>query len=485
MKRSIELMVLATAVLLFGFVTSLPAQQSAPGAPITVSQGNQAGSVHIPSAKGTLVIPKSSMIQTVPAGHKFAAHTNVELFIPAGITPEELPPYAGLGYETPASVACVYDFSPQVSGCIPNSSALTNPSGGSKTIAIVDAFDDPSAPSDLAYFSLQFGLPMSLSTLHVVWANTSSSSCYPYAVPRDESGGWEVEESLDIEWAHAMAPSATIYLVEACSNYDTDLQQAVLVANNLVNCGQTGIGSGGVLSTTVCGSTQNAGEVSMSWLGGEYYGENASDSCANLDDSCFTAPNVVYFAAAGDGPGVGYPSASPNVVSVGGLTHRRNPTTFSLITRPAWVYTGGGQSYVEAQPSYQKTGTNYAQVQAVCGTTWRCTPDVAFLADPYTGVYVYDTFPLFGYVEGPWWIVGGTSLSTPAMAGIINNAATRSGTWAASSNAELTTIYNNMAITSDWSDTTYGFCGFYMGFGAGTGWDFCSGAGAPRTYAGK
>jgi subtilase family serine protease len=223
----------------------------------------------------------------------------------------------------------------------------------------------------------------------------------------------------------------------------------------------------------------------MSWLGGEYLGENASDSCANLDDSCFLAPNVVYFAAAGDGPGVGYPSASPNVVSVGGLSLRVSPTTLNYISRPAWVDTGGGQSAVEAQPSYQNSGTNYAQVQAVCGTAWRCNPDVSFIADPYTGVYVYDTFPIFGYVEGPWWIVGGTSLSAPAVAGVINNAATRSGTWAATTNAELTTIYNNMLVSADSSDVNYGFCGFYMGFAAGTGWDFCSGTGTPHGYVGK
>jgi subtilase family serine protease len=426
------------------------------------------------------------MIQTVPAGHKFAAHTNVEVYIPAGISPAELPPYAGYAYETPASVGCVYTLSSSVSGCNPNNSSLPNPSGGSKSIAIVDAFDDPSAPSDLSWFSLQFGLPMSLSTIQVVWANTANSSCYPYAVPVDESGGWELEESLDIEWAHAMAPSATIYLVEACSNYDTDLQQAVLVANNLVNCGATGIGSAGVLNTAVCGSTHNAGEVSISWSGYEWIGETASDSCANLDDSCFTATNVVYTAAAGDGPGVGYPSASPNVVSVGGTSDRRDPTNGNYLQKVAWVNTGGGPSAVEKMPSYQ---SSVSGVTAVCGTTWRCTPDVAFLADPYTGVYVYDTFPFYGYVEGPWWILGGTSLSTPAAAGIINNAATRSGTWAANSAAELTTMYTNMANTSDYFDIVSGYCGFYMGYPKTgqtmTGYDMCTGIGSLKGYAGK
>jgi subtilase family serine protease len=484
MKRSIELMVLAIAVLLFGFVTSLPAQESTSGAPITVSEANKAGSVHIPSAPGQLVIPSSSMIQKVPAGHKFAAHTNIEFYLPAGITPEALPPYPGLGYETPASVACIYGFTTAVSGCNPNNSSLGIPSGGSKSIAIVDAYDDPSGPSDLAWFSMQFGLPDTLSTLQVFWANTYASSCYYSGVPVDESGSWELEESLDFEWAHAMAPSATIYLVEACSNFDTDLQQAVLVANNLVNCGQTGIGSGGVLSTTVCGTTANAGEVSMSWGGGEFSSESASDSCASLDDSCFTASNVVYFASAGDSPGVIWPGTSPNVVSVGGITHRRNPTTLNILQGTVWVYTGGGQSYVEPQPSYQNTGTNYAQVQSVCGTAWRCVPDVDFLADPFTGVYVYDTFPMYGYVY-QWWVLGGTSLSAPAMAGIINNAATRSGSWAVSSNAELTTIYNNMTTKADFTDVTVGWCGYYMGFTAGTGWDLCSGVGIPHTYAGK
>jgi subtilase family serine protease len=483
MKRSIELMLVATALLLFGFATSLPAQEPRPGSPIRVSEGNQTPPVHYPSAKGTLVIPQSSIQQKVPAGHKFVAHTNVEMFIPAGWTPESVPPYLGYAYETPASLACVYGLTTAVSGCNPNNNSLANPTGGSKTIAIVDAYDDPSAPSDLAWFSLQFGLPLSLTQIQVVWANTVTSSCYYSGVPVDYSGGWEVEESLDVEWAHAMAPSATIYLVEACGPYDTDLQQAVLVANNLVNCGKTGIGSGGVLSTTVCGSTQNAGEISMSWGGGEFIGENTSNSCATPDDSCFTAPNVVYVASSGDEPGVEWPGTSPNVVSAGGLTNRRSPLNGNFESQAAWVYGGGGQSALETIPSYQSA---HGGVTGVCGTTWRCVPDLSFDADPYTGVWVYDTFPIWGYVY-QWWVVGGTSLSSPALAGIINNAATRSGTWAASTNAELTTIYNNMTNTADFTDITSAFCGFYMGFPTGTmvGWDFCTGVGAVNTYAGK
>jgi subtilase family serine protease len=350
------------------------------------------------------------------------------------------------------------------------------PTGGSNTIAIVDAYDDPAAPGDLAWFSLQFGVPLTLPQFNVVWASTANSSCYLTGVPIDPTGDWEVEESLDIEWAHAMAPKATIYLVEACSEMDTDMQQAVLVANNLVQCGKTEIGSDGTLGTCPAGST-GKGEISMSWGGGEFIGENASDGCASLDDSCFTAKNVVYVAAAGDAPGVVWPGTSPSVVSAGGLTNRRNPATFAFESQTGWVDAGGGQSAIEAQPSYQAI----SGVQSVCGKTWRCVPDVSFDADPFTGVYVYDTFPIEGYEYVQWAVVGGTSLSAPALAGIINSA----GSFAASSSAELTTIYKNMGNSKDFTDITSAYCGYYMGFTAGTGWDFCTGVGAVNTYAGK
>jgi kumamolisin len=477
MKRSVELLLGALAVVVvLAFVTFASAQELTPRSPIGVVTQSQHTPPHVNFVPGELVIPKTSLAQTPPAGHKFAAHTNIQFFIPNGVTPEETPPYPGYGYETPASMGCVYGLTTAVSGCNPNNTALTNPTGGSQSIAIVDAYDDPSAESDLAWFSLQFGLPLTASQIQVVWADTANSSCYYYGVPVEYSGGWEMEEALDIEWAHAMAPSAKIYLVEACSNYDTDLQQAVLVANNLVQCGLTEINpSTGVLGTCPSGST-GKGEVSISWGGSEFYGENGTGCAVTntvLNDSCFTAANVVYFAASGDGPGVIWPSTSPNVVSAGGLTTRRNPATFNLITRSGWVMGGGGQSAVETIPSYQ------GGISSIVGT-WRGTPDLSFNADPFTGVYVYDTFPIYGYVY-QWWIMGGTSVSAPSLAGIIN----RAGAFAASSNAELTTIYANRANTADFTDMTSPFCGPYMGYGDGAGWDFCTGVGAVKGYAGK
>jgi subtilase family serine protease len=249
----------------------------------------------------------------------------------------------------------------------------------------------------------------------------------------------------------------------------------VLVANNLVQCGQTEINSSTlVLGKCPAGST-GKGEVSMSWGTGEYIGENASDGCANLDDSCFTTPGVVYFASAGDGPGVIWPGVSPNVVCAGGTTNRRNNSNFNFLQEAAWVDGGGGVSAIETKPSYQSPVSNLS------GTTMRAVPDLSFDADPYTGVYVYDTFPVEGLYYYEWMVVGGTSVSSPALAGIVN----RAGAFAASSSAELTTIYTNRLVAADITDITNGFCGFYMGFSTATGYDFCTGVGVPNTYAGK
>jgi hypothetical protein len=181
------------------------------------------------AAPGTVIIPPSNQAALEDLGEK--AHTNLRLVVPPATSPSEQPPYLGYGYETPASLACIYRVVAPIKGCNPNSTTNT-PNGGSQTIAIVDAFDDPRAALDLAKFSSQFGLPFDASKFKVVYAQGTQP-------PTDPTGGWEVEESLDIEYAHAMAPNAMLYLVEANSNYDTDLYGAVLVATNLIRCGQT------------------------------------------------------------------------------------------------------------------------------------------------------------------------------------------------------------------------------------------------------
>ncbi len=446
-----------------------------------ITERPQAAPVHHASAPATLIIPSSNMQQKPPRGHNYMAHTNVSILRPAGLQPDEAPPYSGYGYETPASIACHYGLvtTSQSPNCNPNLTTV-NPTGGSKTIAIVDAYDDPAAPGDLAWYSVFFGLPFTAQQFEVVPAMTANSSCFYYGyVPTDESGGWEAEESLDIEMAHAMAPSAKIYLVEACSPDDTDLQQAVLVANNLVRCGLTEINpTTGALGTCPSNST-GKGEVSMSFGGDEFTGENGSTGCAppngvTFNDSCFTQTGVVYFASSGDGPGVIWPGSSANVVSAGGTSIRRNDVTFNFIQEVPWADAGGGESAIETRPSYQSS------ISSIVGNT-RGVPDLSFDADPDTGVWVYDTFPLDGFEYYEWAVFGGTSVSSPALAGIIN----RAGAFAASSNAELTTMYANKANTADFTDIVAGYCGFYRGFTAGTGWDFCTGIGIDKAYTGK
>jgi kumamolisin len=160
-------------------------------------------------------------------------------------------------------------------------------------------------------------------------------------------------------------------------------------------------------------------------------------------------------------------SASPNVVSVGGTTLSTNATTGNFIGENVWQDAGGGPSAYEPKPSYQS---------GIATLTTRGTPDIASDANPYTGVWVFDSLT---YDFPEWFIVGGTSVSSPTWAGIVN----RAGSFSASSKAELTKLYDDSS--ADFNDIALGSCGLYLGYFAGPGWDFCSGRGSPVGYGGK
>jgi kumamolisin len=413
---------ISTAVVLLLFVLS----------PATLAQ------VHV-------MIPNSSLPQPRNAKGQVMARTHLRILLPgngkmnfgeSAAQPAELPPFAGYLFETPASLGCVYNLvfnAPY--GCNPNLTTQ-NPSGGSRVIAIVDAFDDPTAVSDLEIFSEQFGIAP--PHLTVVYANGTEPD-------QDPTGGWEVEESLDVQWSHAMAPGARLYLVEAADNSFTNLFNAVSVASKLV-------ASGG------------GGEVSMSWGAGEFVGENAYDSY-------FTTPKVVYLASSGDSPGVEYPSASVNVVSAGGTSVSRNINTGNFISENTWQDAGSGASQVEPRPSFQNG------VQYVVGNA-RGTPDMSFDANPNTGVWVYDSNAVIGI---GWYVVGGTSVASPSLSGIINSA----GSFARSSQMENQLIYGNLFNGYDFRDISYGSCGVYIGTFAVPGYDLCAGVGTPLGHQGK
>ncbi|MGA2350877.1 MAG: S53 family peptidase [Terracidiphilus sp.] len=419
---------------------------------------------------GTLLIPASNQIKATDKGKR--SHTNLRLIAPSSESPLEAPPFSGYAYETPASLACIYKTVTPVPGCNPNTVTRT-PEGGSETIAIVDAYDDPGAYGDLAAFSSQFGLPLSAEKFQVVYAGGTQPDV-------DSTGGWEIEESLDIEYAHAMAPNAMLYLVEANSNLNGDLFSAVQVATNLVVCGQTEIATDGSGTIGKCPwRSKGRGEVSMSWGGDEFSNEAAYDTY-------FDNANVVYFASAGDSAGVIYPSTSPYVVAVGGTTTARSQVSGDLIREIAWSDGGGGLSAYESIPSYQ---SSRASVAAVAGM-YRAVPDLSSDANPYTGVWIYDSFPIDGVLSPyNWYTVGGTSVSAPTIAGIINAAATYSGDFANSSTAELTALYKNLDTPSSYAknfnDITYGYCGFYSGLESETGYDLCTGLGSSKGLAGK
>lgn len=424
------------------------AQQAAVLAPIPGS--HQAGS-------GRVVTPQSSIQRPEDIG--LYARTHFLIYVPPGKADSEGfadsevtrsgTPIAGYYAETPASLACIYAQVAVTTGCNPNTLLNSqDATGGSKAIAIVDAYHYPTAMTDLTAYSKQFGLPLPTSSTFTV-TNTGTtpaadSNCSVY-------GGWNcwaAEAALDIEMAHSMAPQAHIYLVEAASNSFTDLFAAETRAINLVKA------AGG-------------GEVSNSWGGSEFSGETSYDST-------FLGTKVVIFASTGDQWGTEYPSVSPNVVAVGGTTVSRNPSTLKSARESAWEDGGGGLSPYESRPAYQDA------ISTRVGSH-RGVPDVAADANPRTGVWVYDSFDTGSTTSSHWNIFGGTSVASPLWAAIVNHA----GLFSASSAAELTTIYSNAATTTDYRDINYGACGYYDGWFAVAHWDKCTGNGAPLGSAGK
>jgi subtilase family serine protease len=384
---------------------------------------------------GTIITPSSSI--ELPALAGVVAHTNVKIFRPSGISPQDKSP-SGI-YETPASLACVYHVTKAVAGCNPTT-LKTVATGGSRIIAIVDAYDDPNAEKDLAVFSKKFGLPaITSSNFEVVYADGTKPA-------QDSTGGWELEESLDVQMAHALAPKAKVVLVEAKSASNADLDKAETVAIKLVEA------AGG-------------GEVSNRWGGTEYGGETKNETI-------FSGKTVVVFASAGDSPGVIQPSALPDVVSVGGTSiNRKSDGTF--VSQTTWSSGGGGLSAFIDAPTFQKA------VKKIVGSK-RGTPDLAADANPQTGAWIYDTIPYSGSVLD-WAILGGTSVASPLLASIVNNA----GSFNASGTDELAEIYAHLGDTKAFTDITKGRCGNSASGHAGIGYDLCTGVGAPVGTVGK
>jgi kumamolisin len=396
------------------------------------------------------------------------AHTNVKLFVPIGTAQPFGSASPSTLAETPASLACIYQLvSGNPAGC-PITNSFINPSGGYGSIIIVDACDYPTAESDLDTFSSFYYFP-NKPKFYRYYAN-GTPTCTP-----QELKSWVLEQALDIEWAYAMAPNAQIVLIQAKSPLVTDMLQAEDFARSF-------------FSIAFCAPgyfCTGPGEISNSWVTGEYATETKDDVhfappqpvCPPLL-FCPTEP-MVNFAASGDQPSVFWPSASPWVVSAGGTTINRD-SSGNFTGETSW-YTGsdgagGGPSLYEPTPIWQLPLNSLLKGK-------RGTPDLSMEANPASGVGVYVTSsPYHGWVG----LVGGTSLASPLLAGIVNSA-----NRFLNGQGENLLLYSELPPYANYSiyfrdiSNPSNMCGPGGIYHALIGWDFCTGIGTPLTLTGK
>lgn len=338
-------------------------------------------------------------------------------------------PYLTSKLKIKSSAAVSSGMSPSIIKGVYN---LPAGSVGSGTIAIVDAYDNPNAESDLAVFDKQFNLPTC----------TSANGCFSKAKLKSKisaNTGWGLEENLDIQWAHAIAPGAKILLVEASGDSGPDLVAAIAYAEK-----QSGVVA-----------------VSMSWGGTEFAGETQYENY-------FTANSKIqFFAASGDnGHASSWPAASPNVVAVGGSSIALDGSGH-LISETAWSGSGGGVSKYFSEPSWQQSiGVNNSSGK-------RAIPDVSYNSDPDSGYAVYDSY---GHSKNDsWLVVGGTSAATPQWAAIqsISKSTDPTKLYSDAKSKNSTKYFRDITSGSNGSCKTY--CS------AASGYDFITGLGSPLT----
>jgi len=252
-------------------------------------------------------------------------------------------------------------------------------SGGHKTIAIVDAYDDPNAATDLAAYRSTEGLPALCGTPHTGKCVSSFTKVYAGGTAPPGNASWGVEISIDLDMVSAICPKCKIVLVETLTNSVTDMAGGNDVA-----------------------ARHKPVAISNSWGGNEFSGETAYDGIY------FNHPGIAIVASSGDsGDRVFYPAASPDVTAVGGtsLINSGTPTSPKW-SETVWSGSGSGCSAYETAPSWQF-------VTSTC--SHRTVADVAAVADPLTGIACYDTYS----VSPPGWSVcGGTSVAAPIIASV-------------------------------------------------------------------
>lgn len=320
-------------------------------------------------------------------------------------------------------------------------------SGTGKVVAIVDAYNDPNALSDVNTYRAQFKIPtLAICTYPSPTSSGNNQPCFSKVNQKGQAssypknnGGWAQEISLDLDMVSAVCPKCSILLVEASSSTFANLGTAV---NKAAALGAT--------------------EISNSYGGGE------SSSDLSYDANYFNHPGIAITASSGDGGyGVEYPAASQYVTAVGGTSLTGAITTGWSQT--AWSGAGSGCSAYDPQPSWQKSVAN---INSVCAR--RAVADVSAVADPNTGVAVYDSYTYQGV--GGWLVFGGTSVASPLIASV----------YALAGNAVTygSYPYNHTSSLNDVTSGSNGSCGTSVLCNAAPGWDGPTGLGTPNGLGG-
>lgn len=327
-------------------------------------------------------------------------------------------------------------------------------SSGTQTIAVVDAFDDPTAEADLGVYDEQFGLP----------ACTSANGCFRKvneegkASPLPaENGGWASEISIDVQMAHAICQNCHVLLVEANSEEFTDLGAAVDAA---VDAGASEI------SNSYAGPEEAAISGFFTELNEEFYDDPgvvvtaSSGDCGYLNEACAGEPHTANF-----------PADSPDVVAVGGtsLTEKKEVWTSTV-----WAGGGSGCSEIFAAPAWQTAAAGF--LATGCGAE-RSVADVAAVGNPETGVNIYDSTPEGKGEPTGWGVWGGTSVASPIVAAEFALAGGSHGVA-----FPAATLYAHLGEAADLYDVvsgSNGSCGTATSCHAAVGFDGPTGVGSP------
>lgn len=355
----------------------------------------------------------------------------------------------------PKQIQVAYDIQPLLNAGI---------TGKGRTIVIVDAFQNPFIQTDLAAFDSTFGL--NDPTLNII----APDGLTPFDITSNDQIGWSAEIALDVQYAHAVAPDATIDLVLAKSDQDADILSATKFAITH-NLGDTISQSFGEDESCVDPQIlkQEHDLFALATLEGMTLFASSGDDGASLptcDGSSFT------LAASS-------PATDPLVTAVGGTSLNANPDTGVYSSETAWDGSGGGFSVIYPRPVYQIGATGKQK--------GRGEPDVADVADPNTGVLIHFGVgnELFGFDPTDpniFFQIGGTSAGSPQWAGIAALGAQKAHHRLGLINPTVYAILHNpFFYGKDFHDITTGnnIVDGLGGFNAGKGWDPVTGVGTP------